>query len=287
MPTLYVILGPTAVGKTAYAIRLAQELGTEILSCDSRQFYEELNIGVARPSPEELRAVPHHLVASRSIHNPYNVFDFEQDALRCLEGIFSHHDVAVAVGGSGLYVEALCQGVAQLPDPAPGLREHLSHQIATQGIQPLLDLLQRLDPEYFQIVDRRNPVRVQRALEVCLTANKPFSELLKQPVRPRPFDIERRVLSMPNERLKERIYLRVDQMLESGLEAEARALFPFRTLQPLNTVGYKEFFSAWDINPSVTPLSLVSQQIKDHTWQYARKQMTWLRKKAPNCEVQV
>lgn len=166
-------MGPTAIGKTAYAIRLAKESGTEILSCDSRQFYQELNIGVARPSDEELKAAKHHFIACRSVENPFNVYSFEQEALQCLEKLFERHDIVVAVGGSGLYIDALCKGIALLPDPKPGLREQLKQQLQAEGIESFQRALQQLDPAYYAIVDKQNPVRLQRALKCASHQENP------------------------------------------------------------------------------------------------------------------
>lgn len=274
---LIFVLGPTAVGKTAYAIELALRLGTEIVSCDSRQFYNELDIGVARPSPEELSAATHHFIACRSVKNPYNVFSYQEEALQCLEKLFQRYETVVAVGGSGLYVDALAEGIAILPDPAPGLREQLKQQLKQEGIESFQRQLKILDPDYYLQVDLHNPVRIQRALEVCLTAGKPYSEMLRQQRPKRPFSIEKKVLSASPETLRERINRRVDAMMAAGLPEEARTLLPLRHLTPLNTVGYKEFFDAWDHGNN--NLDTIASAIKTHTWQYAKKQLTWLKRK--------
>lgn len=247
-------------------------LHTEILSCDSRQFYQELNIGVARPSPEELAAAPHHFIASRSVTNPYNVYQYEMEALSLLETLFRKYDTVVAVGGSGLYVDALSQGIALLPDPAPGLREKLQRQLQQQGIQSFQQQLQQLDPEYYAQVDHQNPVRLQRALEVILTSGQPYSQIIRQSQRPRPFRIVKVGLQCDRDIIKQRINLRTDLMIEQGLVEETRQLLPFRHLNTLNTVGYKEIFSYLDGN---TTLERSIADIKTHTWQYAKKQITW------------
>lgn len=280
---LIFILGPTASGKTARAIELAQELGTEIVSCDSRQFYSELNIGVARPSEEELAAAKHHFIACRSVENPFNVFEYEQEALTCLENIFENHEVAIAVGGSGLYIDALRQGMAVLPDPAPGLREELQQKLKDEGVESLRSMLKLLDPDYYAQVDLANGVRIQRALEVCITAGKPYSQLINQPLRPRPFDIETIVIERDRTELRQRIDMRVDMMMAQGLEAEARSMFHLRHLNTLNTVGYKEFFNLWDTSDTsfhLTPMQQteVASAIKLNTWHYAKKQLTWLKR---------
>lgn len=278
MKTLYVVAGPTAVGKTRYAIKLAKDLGCEILSCDSRQFYQELNIGVARPTEEELKQAKHHFIASRSIHLPYNVFDYEQDALQVLNKQFEYNDNAIAVGGSGLYIDALCKGMAILPDPLPGLREKLKQQLQDEGIESFRQMLQELDPTTYATIDKHNPVRMQRALEVCITTGKPYSEMLKQDKRPRPFSIKKIALTDCADSLKKRIDRRADEMIKQGLLDEVYTLLPFQNLQPLNTVGYKEFFNIVKGNEPISFLEKRIQEMKNHTWQYAKKQMTWIKR---------
>jgi tRNA dimethylallyltransferase len=283
---LILILGPTASGKTAQAIQLAQQLKTEIVSCDSRQFYSEMDIGVARPSAEELASVPHHFIACRSVHKPYNVFTFEQDALRLLDSLFQRHETVIAVGGSGLYIEALCHGISVLPDPTPELREMLQQKLRNEGVESLRIMLRTLDPDYYVQVDLANGVRIQRALEVCLTAGKPYSQLVSQPRQPRPFNIETIVIERSRDELRERINRRVDQMIADGLEEEARRLYPLRHLTALNTVGYKEFFTLWDRHGLATPIPTLSDAIKLNTWHYAKKQLTWLKKQVPKLQNQ-
>ena len=285
--TLRLILGPTAAGKTAFAIQLAKQLETEIVSCDSRQFYHELNIGVARPSPEELAEAPHHFIACRSVTDPYNVFSYEQEALSLLQDLFQTHDTIIAVGGSGLYIQALSQGIARLPDPDPDLRSQLQEKLRNEGVESLRSMLRTLDPDYYNTVDLANGVRIQRALEVTLTAGKPYSQLINQPPQPRPFNIVPTVITHPRELLRQRIDRRVDQMMQSGLEDEARQLFPLRHLNTLNTVGYKEFFGLWE-SKGDSPFPLTAMQrnqiadaIRLNTWHYAKKQLTWLNKYAP------
>ncbi|MCQ2278073.1 MAG: tRNA (adenosine(37)-N6)-dimethylallyltransferase MiaA [Bacteroidales bacterium] len=273
MKILFVIVGPTAIGKTALAIEVAKRLGTEIVSCDSRQFYKEMNIGVARPSDEELSAVKHHFIAHRSVVDSYNAFDFEQDALAKLEDLFGDKECAVAVGGSGLYVDALCQGIALLPDPRPGLREELQLQLKQEGIESFQRQLEALDPEYYAEVDRQNPVRLQRALEVILTSGQPYSQIIKQTQRPRPFKVVKIGLRAEREIIKDRINRRVDVMEDMGLVEEVAGLMAFRDLIALKTVGYKEIFSYLDGDIS---LERSLADIKIHTWQYAKKQLTWL-----------
>jgi tRNA dimethylallyltransferase len=273
--TLFVIVGPTAIGKTATAIRIAQELGTEILSCDSRQFYKELNIGVARPSNEELAAVKHHFIANLSIHDNYNVSMYEHDALALLDDLFATHDTAVAVGGSGLYVDALCQGITEMPDPDPEIRAELKKRLQDEGIESLRSQLWLLDPEYYEQTDIANPLRIVRGLEMYLTTGHPFSQIRKNEIKKRPFDIVKIGLTCPRDELYSRINLRVDEMVCNGLEDEARGLLPYSHLNALNTVGYKELFDYFD---GKTTLEQAIADIKTHTRRYAKRQITWLQR---------
>ena len=272
MKRLIVIAGPTAVGKTAYAVQLAQQLHTEIVSCDSRQFYREMRIGVARPTDEELAAVPHHFIACRSVTEPYNIYDYEQDALQVINTLFETHDTVLAVGGSGLYIDALLHGVSPMPNPTPELRTRLQQM----PLEEKRTQLKLLDPDYYARVDLRNPVRLQRALEVCLMTGRPYSEVIADwPRVARPFDIEVRVLSLPSMELRDRIDRRVDMMMQEGLLDEVRSLQPYRYLNTLNTVGYRELFPVLDgqeeLNDAVAAIKL-------NTWHYARKQLTWMKK---------
>lgn len=273
MKKLLILTGPTASGKTAEAIRLAREMSTEILSCDSRQFYRELRIGVARPTEEELAAATHHFIACRSVTEPYNISDYERDAMVVINKLFSEgHDTVIAVGGSGLYVDALRQGVSSMPDPTPEIRSRLQQM----PIEEKRAQLQLLDPDYYHRVDLRNPVRLQRALEVCYMTGRPYSQVLAdhQP-EPRPFDVEVRVLRPNPEELRYKINLRVDQMMQEGLLNEVRTLLPYRHLNTLNTVGYRELFPVLD---GTRDLSDAVAEIKLNTWHYARKQLTWCRR---------
>ena len=269
---LIVVAGPTAVGKTAHAVALAQRLDTEIVSCDSRQFYRELRIGVARPSDEELAAVPHHFIACRSVTEPYNIYDYEHDAMAVVARLMETHDTVVAVGGSGLYIDALRATPAVLPSPTAELRSMLQQM----PLEEKRAQLRLLDPDYYARVDLRNPVRLQRALEVCLTAGRPYSQVLAdQQTAPRPFAIEMQVLSMEPAALRERVDRRVDRMMADGLLDEVRQLLPYRHLNTLNTVGYRELFPVLDGHAAVDE---AVAQIKLNTWHYARKQLTWLKR---------
>lgn len=272
MKRLIVIVGPTAIGKTATAVRMAQQMHTEIISCDSRQFYNEMNIGVARPSPDELEAAKHHFIACRSVSNPYNVYDFEHDALALLDSLFVNHDTVIAVGGSGLYIEALCKGINLMPDPSPELRNELSSRIANGQLDLLISELKRLDPDYYNVVDLKNPIRIQRALEVIYTSGLPYSQLIGKPLPDRPFKIEKIGLRCQRDTLRQRIYSRVEIMMTQGLLQEAESLIPYRHLNTLNTVGYKELFSYFD---GKCTLQQAVTDIKNHTWQYAKKQISW------------
>lgn len=269
---LIVVAGPTAVGKTAHAVALAQRLDTEIVSCDSRQFYRELSIGVARPSDEELAAVHHHFIACRSVTEPYNIYDYEHDAMAVVARLMETHDTVVAVGGSGLYIDALRATPAVLPSPTAELRSMLQQM----PLEEKRAQLRLLDPDYYARVDLRNPVRLQRALEVCLTAGRPYSQVLAdQQTAPRPFAIEMQVLSMEPAALRERIDRRVDRMMADGLLDEVRQLLPYRHLNTLNTVGYRELFPVLDGHAAVDE---AVAQIKLNTWHYARKQLTWIKR---------
>lgn len=278
MPTdkvLKVLEGPTAVGKTALAIRWAREYGTEIVSADSRQFYRELDIGVARPTPDELALVRHHFIACKSINEYYSVSLYEQEALSLLEKLFNRCEVVVLVGGSGLYVNALCNGIDELPDPSPQLREELKRSLEEKGIGFLQEKLKELDPVFYRQIDLCNSVRLRRALEVCITTGKPYSSLRTHPRKQRPFRIERYALNRPREELNRRIDLRVDSMMKDGLLEEARRLLPAAGLNALQTVGYRELFDFF--NGKIT-LEQAVTDIKTHTRRYAKRQLTWLRK---------
>jgi len=272
---LIVIVGPTAIGKTAMAIRLAQHYGTEIISADSRQFYKELKIGVAAPSDAELAAVPHHFIGHLSIHDYYNASRFEKDAIQKITSLFEKHDIVVMTGGSGLYIDAVCNGIDELPDPPPELRAELQTLFQQEGIEALQKLLQTHDPEYYRTVDTKNPARLLRALEVCITAGQPYSTLRTQSLEERPFEVILIGLHCERALLNERIHHRVDEMIATGLLDEVEQLFPVRHLNALNTVGYKELF-AW--KEGKISFEQAVEDIKTNTRRYAKRQMTWFRK---------
>lgn len=274
-PLLVVIAGPTAAGKTALAVSLARHFNTEIISADSRQFYREMHIGTAAPSQEELRMVKHHFIHHLSIHDPYDVSRFEADALEVLGKLFQTHPIVFMVGGSGLYINAVCNGIDVLPDPDPEIRLQLKETLATGGLAALQDELTRLDPEYALQVDLQNPARLMRAIEVCRATGMPYSALRTSKPALRSFRILKVGIDLPREVLYQRINNRVDAMMAAGLFEEALSLYPYRHLNALNTVGYKELF---DHFAGLTSLEHAVDKIKIHTRRYAKRQLTWFRK---------
>ena len=275
MKTLIVIAGPTASGKTAFAIKLAKALNTVILSADSRQFYKEMSIGTAAPTEEELSQVKHHFVHHISIEDKYDVADYERDAIALLDELFKTHDAVIMTGGSGLFIDAVCNGIDAMPDVEPEIREKVQKLYDEGGLKALQDAVQRLDPAYFALVDQQNPRRLQRALEVCYQTGLPFSSFRQGQAAQRDFAIKKYAILWDRLQLIERIDKRVDMMMEQGLLEEAKALYPKRHLNALNTVGYKELFAYFEGNCT---LAEAVEQIKIHTRQYAKRQMTWLRK---------
>jgi len=272
---LIVIAGPTAVGKTSYAIELAQKYKTEILSADSRQFYRELQIGTAAPTKEELAAAPHHFVGNLSIHDYYNVSMYEQQALALIDKLFQEHDKVIVVGGSGLYIDALCYGIDDLPDADNALRDEIKRCFAEQGIEYLQKEVQRLDPDFFAIVDQNNHKRLQRALEVCLATGKTYSSQRSNLRKKRPFAIRKLVLNMERQKLYERINQRVDLMMEKGLLDEVKSLLPYRKLNALKTVGYTELFRFLD---GEITLEQAITDIKTNSRRYSKRQVTWFKR---------
>lgn len=273
--TLVVVLGPTASGKTDVAIRLAQSLHTEIISADSRQFYREIPIGTASPTSLQLSAVPHHFVGNLSLGEDYNVSQYEKEVLALLERKFLEHDVMIMTGGSGLYINAVCNGIDRFPDAEPALRESLQEKWQQQGIGSLQEQLKRLDPEFYIQVDKHNPKRLMRAIEVCLQTGRKYSELRLNKPQKRSFRILKIGLNLPREQLFARINHRTDIMLSNGWLEEARSVLPYRDKNALNTVGYKELFAYFDKKISIEE-ALV--KIKTNTRRYAKRQLTWFRK---------
>ncbi|SDQ69619.1 tRNA (adenosine(37)-N6)-dimethylallyltransferase MiaA [Flagellimonas zhangzhouensis] len=269
------VVGPTAIGKTALGIHLAQHFQTEVISADSRQFFKEMEIGTAVPSKEELQQAKHHFIQHKSILEPYSVGDFERDTIDLLEQLFKEHKIIVMVGGSGLYVDAVINGLDKFPDVDPKIRESLNKQLEQEGLENLQKDLQQRDPDYFKIVDVDNPHRLIRALEVCIASNQPYSSFLNQEKLQRPFKSLYVGINAPREIIYERINKRVDLMMEQGLLDEAKKLHPHKQLNALQTVGYKELFEYLD---GQCTLEFAVSEIKKNTRRFAKRQLTWLRK---------
>lgn len=268
---LVVVQGPTGVGKTAVGIALARHYGIPVVSADSRQVFREMTIGTAVPSPEELAAASHYFIQHRSIQAPYSAGDYEREGLALLEKLFNTYSQVLLVGGSGLYVDALLNGFDDLPETNATLRAEL----AATPLTELLEELHALDPEYYQTVDRSNPQRVVRAVEVCRLSGKPYSTLRRGEAQTRPFRALKIGLDMPRECLYDRINRRVDQMMAEGLLQEAERLYPHRHLTALQTVGYRELFAYFD---GANSLDEAVELIKRNTRHYAKRQLTWLRR---------
>jgi len=273
--TLIVIAGPTASGKTVAGIQLAQQLGTEIISADSRQFYREMAIGTAKPTPDELAQAKHHFVNSHGIIDSFNVGDFEQQGQALLDELFKTHDNVIMVGGSGLYIKAICEGFDQLPDVDPAIRERLNTELVEEGLSHLQEKLKHADPDYYNKVDINNPQRIIRALEVFESSGQPFSLFRKADFRKRSFNIIKYGLLWPRDVLYNRINQRVDLMIEQGLVDEVKSLIPYRHLNALNTVGYSEIFDYLD---GKIDLPTAIAAIKQNTRRFAKRQMTWFNK---------
>ena len=273
---LLVILGPTAVGKTSYSIRKALELGSPVISCDSRQLYKEMRIGTAVPSPEELAAVPHHFIQTLSVTQNYTAGMYEADAMALIDRLFAEgHETLVVTGGSMMYIDALCYGLDDFPEVPLMLREHLMECLRDEGVEVLAEQLRELDPVTCEEIDLSNGQRVIRALEVCLYTGQPFSSFKTRSIKDRDFEIVKIGLQRPREELYARINARVEKMMDEGLEAEARSLLPYRDLPALQTAVYREMFDYFD---GKQDLETTVRLIQRNTRHYAKRQLTWWRR---------
>lgn len=272
---MIVITGPTGVGKTAMAIKLAERLRCDIINADSRQVYRDIPIVTAAPTADELARVRHHFVAIREVWQPYNAWQFEQDVMALLPSLWAQSDTVIMCGGSMMYVDAVCKGIDDMPDVSPQVRQQVRQQLADEGLESLMRELERLDPDYALVVDRKNTARVCHAVEICRQMGMPFSVLRTGKRKTRPFDIIKIGLNMERPQLFERINRRVDAMVEAGLEDEARSVFSQRHLNALNTVGLKEMFAYFD---GLMDRSTAIERIKKNTRVYAKKQLTWFKR---------
>jgi len=275
LKTLLVLLGATGVGKTELSLRLAEKWQTPILSADSRQIYRDLPIGTAAPSPTDLQRVKHYFIGTHGLDEYYSASQFETDALRLLDELFVRHDVVLMTGGSMMYLDAVCRGIDDIPTIDADLRNDLRTLYEREGIDPIRLQLKLLDPVFYRQVDLKNHKRVIHALEICLMAGKPYSSLRTAQVKKRPFRIVKIGLRREREELYERINRRTNEMMRVGLLDEARRVEPFRHLNSLNTVGYKELFQYFD---GACSLDFAVEKIKQHTRIYSRKQMTWFKR---------
>ena len=273
--TLIVITGPTAVGKTALCLDIARHFGIPIINADSRQIYREMCIGTARPTNEEMQQARHYFVGTLSLNDYYSASLYEQQVMELLDTLFSHSDYALMAGGSMMYIDAVCNGIDDIPTVDPETRATLKHRLADEGLDALVEQLRQLDPEHYETVDRQNPRRVVHALEICLMTGRTYTSFRKAERKRRPFRIVKIGLNRDREQLYARINSRVDKMMAEGLLNEATALYPQREANALNTVGYKELFDyidgRWTLEEAV-------ERIKGNTRRYARKQLTWFKR---------
>ena len=272
---LIYIAGPTASGKTTFAITLAKHYNTEIISCDSRQFYKEMTVGTAVPSKEELAEAKHHFIQHLSITHPYSVGDYQKDTLALLKTLFKKHEVIIMVGGSGLYADAVMQGLDEFPEVDPAIRPQLMALYQQEGIEILQDLLREQDLHHYHRVDKNNPHRLVRALEISLSSGKPYSSFLGKKESPDFFTSQTIVIDWDRAALYDRINDRVDQMIDWGLESEAKNLYPNKTLNALQTVGYSEWFAHFD---GKWDRATAIEEIKKNSRRYAKRQTTWFKR---------
>ena len=273
---LVFIVGPTAIGKTSIAINLATHFNTEIISCDSRQFYKEMNIGTAKPSPNDIKKIKHHLIGNISVNKDYNISEFTNDADVILRNILNKKNIAILVGGSGLYIESLIFGIDQIPEVSLDLRNKLNDDLKNNGIKFLQDQLKKIDPEILEKIDIKNPRRVIRALEICLTSKKKYSQIIDKTKKIPKYDFLCIGLDSNRKKLYEAINKRVDNMVANGLVNEVKSLYKFRKNNALNTIGYKEIFEYIEGNDS---LENCIEKIKVNSRRYAKRQLTWFRSK--------
>lgn len=274
-PTLIVLIGPTGVGKTELSLRLAEYFHTCIVSCDSRQLYADLKIGTAAPTEPQLARVPHHFIGTLQLTDYYSAAQYESEAIDLLNRLFETHYTVILTGGSMMYVDAICKGIDDIPTVDAETRQLMLQKYEQEGLEHLCAELKLLDPEYYKIVDLKNPKRVIHALEICYMTGKTYTSFRTQQKKERPFRIIKIGLKREREELYERINLRVDQMMEEGLEEEARNVYPYRHLNALNTVGYKELFKYFD---GEWTLPFAVEKIKQNSRIYSRKQMTWFKR---------
>lgn len=275
MVTLIVLIGPTGVGKTELSLRLAEHFHTSIVSADSRQLYADLKIGTAAPTSEQLNRVPHYLVGTLKLTDYYSAARYEEEALATLDYLFRQHDTVILTGGSMMYIDAICKGIDDIPTVDTETRELMLQRYETEGLEKLCAELKLLDPEYYRIVDLKNPKRVIHALEICYMTGKTYTSFRTQQKKQRPFRIIKVGLTRDRAELYDRINRRVDIMIEEGLLEEARSVYPYRTLNSLNTVGYKEMFNYLD---GTWELPFAIEKIKQNSRIYSRKQMTWFKR---------